>query len=451
MKNDSFQSVSRRDFMRLTAAGVGTALAATSPRCVKEPATGYNPASSGPIDPVRIGFVGVGNQGSGHVRNLLRIEGAELAAVCDIVEEKVARMQSWARAAGKPEPRGYSRGETDFKRMCAEEDLDLVMTATPWKWHVPVCVEAMKTGRHAATEVPAAITIDECWELVETAEKTNRHCVMLENVCYMGPEMMILNMVRHGLFGELLHGEGAYNHDLRNMKTGSAYEKQWRIDHSMKRNGNLYPTHGLGPIAQCMNINRGDRFDYLVSMSSPARGLKLYAAEKLGADHPFAKADYACGDVNTCLIKTVKGRTITLVHDTNLPRPYSRINLIQGTRGITQGWPDRIHIEGRSPRHRWEPLENYREEFEHPLIRMAEDAARGAGHGGADFIEDWRLIEALRHGRPVDMDVYDAADWSVVSELTEISVGRRSRPANFPDFTRGRWKVRKPLQFEGVE
>ncbi len=446
-------SVSRRDFIRLgSAAGVGVALAslAISNCSKKDISTQAGAAKAAPIETVRLGIVGVGNMGSAHFQNFLQIEGVEIVAVCDLVEDKVKRMQEWAKEAGKKEPKGYFRGETDFKRMCAEEDLDLVFTATPWNWHVPVMVEAMKNGSHAATEVPAATSIDECWEMVEASEKYSKHCVMMENVCYMEPEMMIYNMVQQGVFGELLHGEGAYSHDMRNNLLGSAYVGDWWTHEIMARNGNLYPTHGLGPIAQCMNISRGDRFDYLVSMSSNARGLHEYANEHLGPDHEFSKVKFNCGDVNISMIKTVKGKTIYLVQDTNLPRPYSRINLVQGTRGITQGFRDLthenlIHIEGMSEAHSWEPLMNYKTKYKHPLISQMEALSEGAGHGGADFIEDYRLIYCLRNGLPTDMDVYEAADWSVVSGLTEISVSNRSRSVDFPDFTRGLWKTRTPL------
>lgn len=450
-------SVTRRDFIRIgSAVGIGAAVAGMALNsCVNDKetpglATKPGAAKVGPMDTVKMGIVGVGNMGAAHFQNFLRIEGVEIIAVCDLVEDKVKRMQEWATEAGKPIPRGYFKGETDFKRMCAEEDLDLVFTATPWNWHVPVMLEAMKTGSHAATEVPAATSVEECWEMVEAAEKYNKHCVMMENVCYMEPEMMIYNMVQKGVFGELLHGEGAYSHDMRNNLLGSAYEGDWWTHEVIARNGNLYPTHGLGPIAQCMNISRGDRFDYLVSMSSNARGLHEFAQEHLGPDHEFSKAKFNCGDVNISLIKTIQGKTIYLVQDTNLPRPYSRINLVQGTNGITQGFRDLthanlVHIEGISPAHSWQPLMEYREEYKHPLISQMEGLAEGAGHGGADFIEDYRLIHCLRNGLPTDMDVYEAADWSVVSALTEKSVGARSAPIDFPDFTRGQWKTRPPL------
>jgi hypothetical protein len=251
-------------------------------------------------------------------------------------------------------------------------------------------------------------------------------------------------MVRQGVFGEILHGACGYLHDLRSNKTGNNYVDQWRIKHSIKRNGNLYPTHGLGPVANCMNINRGDRFDYLVSMSTPSRGLKAYATRKYGPESEFAKANYALGDVNVSMIKTINGMTITLYHDTNLPRPYSRIDLVQGTKAISMGYPDQIHIEGVSPAHEWEPLQKYMEKYEHPLWRNIGEIAKGAGHGGMDFLEDYRLIQCLRRGEPTDMDVYDSAALSCISEVSEISVANRSKPVDIPDFTRGMWKNRKP-------
>ncbi len=441
----------RREFLKLSAlAGVGAALGAmTSTGCAipgrrlnAAPAT---PFAAPPLDVVRIGFVGVGGMGTHHVRTLLRIDGAQITAVCDIRPEHAERAKKLVMDAGQPAPTLYTRGERDFERLCAKEDLDLVFTATPWRWHVPVCLAAMNNGKHAATEVPAATTVEDCWALVETAEKTRRHCVMMENCCYDRAEMLCLNLVRRGLLGEVLHGEGGYCHDLRGIKFSPHGEGLWRRAHSETRDGNLYPTHGLGPVAQCMDINRGDRFDYLVSMSSPSRGLQLWQQEHLAPDDPRRNEDYVLGDVNVCLIKTVKGRTIYLVHDTNLPRPYSRLHTVQGTRGIFEKWPSRVHIEGRSPGHGWETLEEYYAEFEHPLWKSEAVKKVSGGHGGMDFLEDYRLIQCLRRGLPLDMDVYDAAAWSAVSELTERSVADRSRPMDVPDFTRGRWKSYPPL------
>ena len=438
----------RRDFLKRSACiGAGLALGSISSSGCANRLTSQPPEiKAAPIDTVRMGFVGVGGMGSAHVRNFLNIENVQIRAVCDIVPEKVARVQKWVQEAGQPEPAGYSRGETDFKRMCENEDIDLVFNVTPWRWHVPVCIAAMEAGKHAATEVPAAVTLDECWQLVETSERTRKHCVMMENCCYDRTELMILNMVRKGLLGELLHAQGGYLHDLRDLKFSSSGEGLWRTAHSIRRNGDLYPTHGLGPVAQCMNVNRGNRFDYLVSMSCSSRGLNLLAAKKFGSDSQQAKQKYALGDVVTTLIRTVNGQTIVLTHDTNTPRPYSRDILVQGTKGIVRKYPEqKIHIEGRSEPHTWEPLENYAAEYEHPLWKAHAQKAKG-GHGGMDYIEDYRLIEALHTGTPTDMDVYDAAAWSVVSELTESSIANRGRSVDFPDFTRGKWKTNTPLR-----
>ncbi|MCP4725806.1 MAG: hypothetical protein GY863_12255, partial [bacterium] len=369
----------------------------------------------------------------------------------DIVEDHAKRSQKMVVDAGQPEPDIYTRDEYDFKRMCERDDLDLVFTATPWKWHVPVCVEAMTTGKHAATEVPAAYTIDDCWQLVETSENTQKYCIMMENCCYGRREMMLLNMVRKGMFGDLMHGECGYLHDLRGVKFSENGEGLWRREHAKTRNGNFYPTHGLGPVAQRMNINRGDAFEYLVSMSTPSKGLQLYAEENYPAGHPKRQEKYVLGDVNVCMIQTVNGKSITLYHDCNLPRPYSRGDLIQGTKGIAHGYPDRIYVEGVSENpHQWEELDKYRDQYEHPLWTEQGERARGAGHGGMDFIEDYRLIYSLRNGERTDLDVYDAAAWSVICELSEISVANKSKAMDFPDFTRGLWKTREPLGIVGA-
>ena len=440
----------RRDFLRTgAAAGLGAALssveaAAQASRQRRVRTAPLLEFQVPPIDPVRIGYVGVGGMGSAHVRNLLRIEGVQIRAVCDVVPEKVERVQQWVVEAGQEKPEGYSRGPEDFRRLCERDDLDLVYTATPWEWHVPVCVAAMKAGKHAATEVPAAPTLEGCWELVETSEQTKRHCVMMENCCYDRPEMQCLNMVKQGLLGEVVHGECGYLHDLRGVKFASEGEGLWRLAHSVARNANLYPTHGLGPVAQCMDINRGDRFDYLVSMSSPSRGLGEYAAKTFGPEDKRARQRYALGDVNVSLIQTALGKVITLYHDTNLPRPYSRIHIVQGTKGLFEKYPNRVYVEGRSPNDQWETLDKYAA-LDHPLWTTQAEKARGAGHGGMDYIEDFRLVDALRHGRPLDMDVYDAAAWSVVTALTEQSIAGGGKPIPFPDFTRGGWKTPRVL------
>jgi predicted dehydrogenase len=304
----------------------------------------------------------------------------------------------------------------------------------------------MENGSHAATEVPAAYTLEDCWKLVEVAEAREKHCVMMENCNYDRPEMMVFHMARLGLFGEILHAECGYLHDLRAIKFEDAHEGLWRRWHATQRNANLYPTHGLGPVANVMDINRGDAFAYLVSMSSPSRGLQEWREAHVPAGDPKRSERYVLGDVNTSLIMTANGRTIYVSHDTNLPRPYSRIHLVQGTRGLFQGYPDRVYVEGRSPEHRWEEMSVYLEEFDHPLWKDLDRMSEGAGHGGMDFIEDYRLVKCLREGLPTDMNVYDAAAISAVGPLSEWSVANGGKPAAFPDFTRGRWRTWPKLE-----
>lgn len=427
----------RREFLK-TMGGVSVG-AIAAPRAVQ--------TSAAPLETVRVGLIGLGARGGFHLRQLLLLEGVEIQALCDHHAPTAREHADYCEAQGRPRPDEYSRGDYDYRRMLERDDLDAVVISTPWRWHTPMAVDAMEAGKHAFVEVPAAITLDECWALVETQERTGRHCMMMENVCYGREELMVLNMCRQGLFGELTHGEAAYIHDLREqMHDVERGTGAWRTRHHETRNGNLYPTHGLGPIAQYMSINRGDRFDYLTSMSSPALGRALYAREHFPADHPRNQATYIAGDMNTSLIKTAKGRTILLQWDTTTPRPYTRLNLIQGTRGAFAGYPNRIAIEGRGDTHEWQDLAPYREELEHPLWkRVGEEAERAGGHGGMDFVMIWRIVHCLRNGLPLDQDVYDAAAWSAIAPLSERSVANRSLPVDVPDFTRGAWQERQPL------
>ncbi len=444
-------TVDRRDAMKLGATvGAGLALGGMSEPA--QAASKKNQQRLTPIPRVRIGVVGIGGRGASLLRLLLDQEHVEVRAVCDLLEDRVRLAQEATVKAGQAKPDGYFPDERDFERLCERDDLDMVLTATPWRWHVPVCVSAMKSGHHAVTEVPAAVTIDECWEMVETAEKYRRHCVMLENCCYGRTEMMVLNMVRQGFLGELIHGEAGYMHELREDREliSPDGDVRWRLENMIRRDGNLYPTHGLGPVAQCMNINRGDQFDYLVSMSSISRGLNIHYGNRFGEDHPLATRKYALGDVNTTMIRTKQGRTITVGHGTQLPRPYSRINMVQGTKGIVRGYPDRIALETNAHGHKWESIDNYLEKFDHPLWRKLTREAQGKGHGGMDFMEIYRLIECLHTGTEPDMDVYDAAAWSVISHVSEKSVSHRSKPVDVPDFTRGRWKTNQPLGIIGA-
>jgi predicted dehydrogenase len=459
---------SRRDFLKLGATATAAALAARAASAQSAPA-------AKPLATVRVGFVGVGVKGSAHVGNLLRMEGVELRAVCDIVEAQCVETQRQAERLGKPAPRAYFRGEKDYERLCAEEDIDLVYTATPWHLHVPVCLAAMRHGKHAATEVPAAYTLEECWALVDTAEKTGRHLVQMENVNYQRAELATLRMIRERVLGEIVHCEGAYLHDTRHLKIHDYGDGLWLGDHHATRNGCLYPTHGIGPLAWYTDQNRGDRMDYMVSMSSNARGMDDFVARHLPPGHPSRERRYINGDVNTCLIKTARGLSLTVKHDTDLPRPYSRINLVQGTRGTVSGYPEfAVCLDGppEEPR-RWQPGAPLLEKYEHPLWRhIVELAAKRPGIApgqfgrinekavwdyrpdtelrNGDLLEDYRLIQALRTGTAPDFDVYDAASWSAIAVLSEKSVANRSAAVDFPDFTRGKWKTTAPLKLMGV-
>lgn len=429
------QAISRRQFIRQGA----TAAAALSFGAA---------AVAKPLEEVRIGFIGVGARGTSHVREFLKLDRAALKAVCDIVPERVERAQALIAKTGRPAPEGYSRGEYDYRRLCAREDLDLVVIATPWEWHTPMCVDAMKAGKHAAVEVPAAITLDECWQLVETAEKTGRQCIQMENCNYDRIELMAHLMARRGLLGELVHAECGYLHDLRESKLRLRDGKPgWRTEHSFRRNADLYPTHGLGPVAQTLNINRGNLFDHMVSLASKSASLHDFALRRYGPDSPQAGWKFALGDVVSTLIRTRSGETILVTHDTNTPRPYSRRYLIQGTRGILQKYPTPlVYLDGRSPNDEWEDLvERYAAEFEHPLWKVLSEKARGAGHGGMDFIMNYRILQCLLRGEPMEMDVYDAAALCAVIELSERSIAGRGKTVDFPDFTRGKWKERPPV------
>lgn len=386
-------------------------------------------------DRVRLAVIGVGGRGTFLLTQFLATGQVEVKAVCDLMPEKTARAQRLVADAGQPEPTAYTQGDRDYERLLQREDLDLVIIATPWDWHVPMAVFAMEHGAHVAVEVPAAVTLEECWRLVDTSEATQRHCVMLENCCYGDSEMMALNMVRQGLFGEIVHGEAAYIHDLRDELFSDAGEGLWRRAAHTQRDGNLYPTHGLGPVAQYMGINRTDRFESIVSMSSMERGLSVYRARHTPKDSPKWRERYVCGDINTSIIRTRLGRTIMLQHDTVSPRPYTRINMISGTKGAFAGFPDRIFLDGAG--HDWQSVEPYRVKYRHPLWqRTGETARRLGGHGGMDFIMAYRLIECMRNGEAPDMDVYDAAAWSAPGPLSVLSVESGGAAVAFPDFTR---------------
>ncbi|MBT3199481.1 MAG: Gfo/Idh/MocA family oxidoreductase [Phycisphaerales bacterium] len=402
---------------------------------------------------VKCAFIGVGARGSGHCNDIGKIPGTKIVGVCDLYKDLAERSVKSSKAKGHTDAKAYFGGPKEYLKMFAETKPDAVFISTNWNSHAEHCIEAMKAGAHAFCEVPIAVTIDEMWKIVDTSEATQKHCMMMENVNYGGAELLYLNMCRKGVLGQLLHAEAAYIHTLRgqmnSVKRGTG---SWRTFHYAKRNGNLYPTHGLGPVAQYMNLARGeDTFASMVSYSTPALGRQLYAKAKYPAGHQWNKLDFKGGDMNTTLIKTKLGRTIMVQWDETTPRPYSRHNLIQGTKGVLAGFPNRIAVEGLGNAHRWAEGADFKkqtEKFKHPLIKRLQEKVNKLGlkgHGGMDGMMRMRIIECLQEGLPLDQNVYEGCFWSAVGPLSETSVANNGAPQAFPDFTRGEWKNTKPL------
>lgn len=399
-----------------------------------------------PHDRVRIGLVGVGSRGSSLLGNLLQLERAAVTAVHDVEPAALTAAADRVAAAGQPRPVEAATVDAVLDR----DDVDLVLVATPWDDHTPTAVRAMSAGKHVAVEVPAALDVEDCWQLVRTSEATRRHCVMLENCCYGYHELLVLNLVRAGRLGELLHAEAAYLHDLRASLMGTS---GWRRQSHVRFDGNLYPTHGLGPVASYLGINRGDRFASIVSMSSPSRGLDLWRERRPDAsDASTAGEVYACGDINTSIISTERGRTIMLQHQVVGPRPYDRRNQVVGTDGVFSGYPPRIYLEDPNgpaagadeAAEEWVGLEAFAD-YEHELWRADGERARtSGGHGGMDFLMLLRLVQTMHEGSVPDMDVYDAAAWSAPAGLSFASVAAGGAPMAFPDFTDGRWSEERP-------
>jgi predicted dehydrogenase len=412
------------------------------------------------LETVRIAFIGVGYRGTHHAKFLSEMAGTEIVAVCDLYEENVKAVADHCLAAGSGQRHEqiatYHGGEQEWRKMLQEIQADAVVISTNWANHAPMAIEAMKAGAHAFVEVPMAITLEELWDIVDTSEQTRKHCMMMENVNYSRDELLFLNMCRQGVIGELLHGEAAYIHELRwQMEEQEKGTGSWRTHHYAHRNGNLYPTHGLGPVAQYMNLARGeDTFGSIVSFSTPALGRTAYAKEHYPPDHKWNQLNYRGGDLNTSIIKTHLGRTIMVQWDETSPRPYSRLNLIQGTKGTLAGFPTRVALEGGVPgltedHHRWvqgEQLEVLYEKYDHPLYKRLSAAAAGSGHGGMDGLMLYRIIECLQQGLPLDQNVYEGCLWSAVSPLSERSVAQGGTPQIFPDFTRGNWAKTAPLE-----
>lgn len=419
-------------------------------RKISTPAKHFNMSgyAAPKIDTVRIGFIGLGQRGPGAVERMNKIEGVDIKGLCDIRPEK-AEAAKKQLANSSHNPQLYSGGKDEWKKMCDRPDIDLIYIATPWNLHTPMAVYAMKAGKHVCVEVPAARTVEECWQLVETSESTKKHCIILENCCYDFFELLTLNLTRQGYFGEIIHAEGAYIHDLVNLNFDKeGYYNMWRLQENT-RNGSLYPTHGLGPVAQLMDINRGDKMDYLVSMSTNDFSMAPRAKELAASDEfykPYANQKYR-GNMNTTVIRTNKGKTIMIQHDVSSPRVYSRIHLLSGTKGSAQKYPEPARIskshEGWLSEAEMKELET---KYQPAIVKKVGELAKQiGGHGGMDFLMDWRTIDCLRNGLPVDMDVYDAAAWSVVAPLSEKSVAKKSSSVDIPDFTSNSWKTNKPV------
>jgi hypothetical protein len=407
------------------------------------------------IPVVRIGIIGLGDRGSGAVERLSYIEGVEIKALGDKREVCVKESQKYLASIGRPAAQEFFGSDDIWKKLVELPDLDLIYTCTPWVLHTPISVYSMEQGKHVACEVPISRTIDEAWQLVETSEKTKKHCMMLENCCYDFFELLTLNMARQGLFGDIIHGEGAYIHNLMgynfkkpldDKQNDGAYTDMWRLKENATRNGNLYPTHGLGPVCQALNINCGDKMEYLSSVSTFDFNMSPKEKELVSKDpfyEPWKDSKFR-GNMNTTIIKTTLGKTIMVQHDVSSTQPYSRIHLIKGTTGMVRKFPNELIALGED----WEKPEKMEELYTRysPEIvkRVGEMAKKVGGHGGMDFIMDWRLIDCLRNGLPVDQSVYDGAAWSSVAPLSEWSVANRSQSIDVPDFTGGSWKTNKP-------
>ncbi len=404
---------------------------------------------------VRVGIIGLGDRGEGAVERLSFIEGVEIRALCDLRPVAVESSQNYLAGIGRNAALAFSGDENIWKKLIELPDLDLIYICTPWVWHTPMAVYAMENGKHTACEVPIARTIDEAWQLVETSERTKKHCMMLENCCYDFFELLTLNMARQGMFGDIIHGEGAYIHNLMgynfkkpldDKQSDGAYTGMWRLKENATRNGSLYPTHGLGPVCQAMDINRGDKMEFLTSMST--FDFTMAQKEKeLAANDPFYaewKDSKFRGNMNTTLVRTTLGKTIMIQHDVSSTQPYSRIHLIKGTQGMAQKYPSGLIALGED----WandEELKAISDKYTPEIVlRVGEMAKKVGGHGGMDFIMDWRLIDCLRNGLPLDQDVYDGALWSSIAPLSEWSVANRSQSIDVPDFTCGSWKTNIP-------
>lgn len=410
---------------------------------------------------VKIAMIGVGLRGQNHLDLLLKRDDVELVAICDVEPRMLEMAKKLITKSGKPMPKIYTGDNNAWKDMLQFKGLKSVIISTPWEWHKSMIIGSLEAGlKYVATEVMLGITLQDHWDVVHAAEKHQAHVMMLENVCYRRDVLAVLNMVRQDVFGEILHLQGGYQHDLREVKFNDGIkpygggvefnekgfsEAKWRTNHSVHRNGELYPTHGIGPVAQCININRGNRFLKINSFATKARGLHKYIVDKGGESHPNAKVNFRLGDIVTTTLDCANGETIILQHDTNSPRPYSLGFRVQGTNGLWMDLNNSIYVEGQSKPHKWDDANAWLEKYDHPLWKKYGNDAQGAGHGGMDFFVIHAFIESVKRNTETPMDVYDAAAWSAITPLSEQSIELGNETLDFPDFSGGKWMTRKPV------
>ncbi len=414
----------------------------------------------GPTKKVKIGVIGTGLRGQDHLKLILKRDDTEIVAICDVNEEMLTLAKKLFIDAKKPLPKIFTGSNYAYEDLIKMPEIDAIIIATPWEWHTPMCIAGLDAGKYVGTEVVLGISLQDHWDVVKTAEHYKGHLMMLENVCYRRDVIAVLNMVRQGMFGEMIHLQGCYQHDLRGVKfndgkipynSGAEFgekgysEAKWRTNHSVRRNGEFYPTHGIGAIANYININRGNRFLNLCSFATKSRGLHEYIVKKAGASHPNAKVEFKLGDVVTTNISTANGETILLQHDTSLPRPYSLGFRVQGTNGLWMDVNNSLYIEGVSKPHQWSDVKIFLDQYDHPLWKKYGNDAESAGHGGMDFFIINAFIESVKRKVDTPMDVYDAAAWSAITPLSEQSIQLGNQTVDFPDFTNGKWMSRKPV------
>ena len=444
---------SRRDFVKTsTMLGAGLVLA---------PSMSFGMSNS-TKEKLNIALIGVGLRGTNHLTNLLQRTDITISAICDIDIKRINLCLEIIKKASKPSPKTFGKDSLDYKNLLEDNSIDAVIISTPWSWHARMAKDAMLAGKYTGVEVSAANTIEECWDLVNIHEKTGSHLMILENVNYRRDVMAVLNMVRQNVFGELLHFRCGYQHDLRFVKFNDGItpygkgvefgekgisESKWRTQHSLLRNGDVYPTHGVGPVATMCNINRGNRFVSMNSHASKAVGLHKYVVDNGGKDHPNAKLKFKQGDIITSTIETANRETIIVTHDCNSPRPYSLGFRVQGSEGLWEVDGNRMYIEGVSKPHRWDEANPWLDKYDHPLWKKYGDYAQGSGHGGMDFFVLNAFVESAKQNIAPPLDVYDAAAWSAITPLSEASIENNGASQDFPDFTRGLWVTRKPYDW----